>query len=226
MRAVPLPGAASRAGGPTPAQEAAAFTLVALTAWRMIATRARVATGEDVLIWGIGGGVSLAALLIAKARGARVWVTSSSDDKLARAVALGADVALNHCTTDVAAEVRARTAKRGVDVVIDSVGRSTWTSSLVALGRGGRLVTCGGTSGPVVETDVRRMFWNQWTLMGSTMGNEREFDAVAAEFAAGRLRVPIDSVHPLERGADAFARLASGEQFGKVVIQVADGGGS
>jgi NADPH:quinone reductase-like Zn-dependent oxidoreductase len=225
VRPVPPPSAVGGAGraGPT-LEEAAAFTLVTLTAWRMVVTRARVAAGEDVLIWGIGGGVSLAALQIAKARGAHVWVTSGSDDKLARAAALGADVTLNHRTTDVALEVRARTAKRGVDVVIDSVGAATWTQSLGALGRGGRLVTCGGTSGPMVETDVRRMFWNQWTLMGSTMGNEREFDAVAAEYAAGRLRVPVDSSYALQEGAAAFARLASGEQFGKIVLRVAAAG--
>lgn len=218
-RAVPAPSD----GGPT-AAAAAAFTLVTLTAWRMVVTRARVAPGEDVLIWGIGGGVALAALQIAKARGARVWVTSSSDAKLARATALGADVTLNHTTVDVAREVRAGTGKRGVDVVLDSVGAATWTQSLAALGRAGRLVTCGGTSGAVVETDVRRLFWNQWTLLGSTMGNDAEFDAVVAEYAAGRLQPVIDGVYPLADGRSAFARLASGAQFGKIVVGVTDAG--
>jgi NADPH:quinone reductase-like Zn-dependent oxidoreductase len=200
---------------------AAAFPLATLTAWRMVVSRAQVRPGDEVLIWGIGGGVALAALQICRQICARTWVTSSSDEKLARARTLGADETLNHRTQDVAREIRARTGKRGVSVVIDNVGEATWTSSLGALGRGGRLVTCGGTSGPMVQTDVRRLFWNQWTLMGSTMGNDAEFDAVVAELHAGRLVPTVDSVFPLERGADAFRRLASGAQFGKVVIDVA-----
>ncbi|MEO6445502.1 MAG: zinc-binding dehydrogenase [Gemmatimonadaceae bacterium] len=203
-----------------PMTEAAAFPLASLTAWRMVVGKAQVRAGDEVLIWGIGGGVALAALQIAKLRGARVWVTSSSDEKLERATALGADVLLNHSQVDVAREVRARTGKRGVDVVVDSVGEATWRGSLGALGRRGRLVTCGGTSGPMVETDVRRLFWNQWTIMGSTMGNGDEMAAVTAEFAAGRLHAVVDSIHPLEHGAEAYARLQSGCQFGKVVVEI------
>jgi NADPH:quinone reductase-like Zn-dependent oxidoreductase len=203
-----------------PWPDAAAFTLATLTAYRMIITRANVQPGEDVLVWGIGGGVSLAAMRLAKRIGARVWVTSSSDAKLARARKLGADEMLNHTTMDVGREVRARTGKRGVDVVIDNVGESTWQSSLTALGRAGRLVTCGATSGSLVTTDVRRLFWNQWTIMGSTMGNDAEFDAIAAELRAGRLLPPVDSVHELRDGPRAFERLASGAQFGKIVIRI------
>jgi NADPH:quinone reductase-like Zn-dependent oxidoreductase len=201
---------------------AAAFTLATITAWRMIVTRARVQRGENVLIWGIGGGVALAAMQIAKILGATTWVTSSDDEKLRRARELGADETLNHRTLDVAKEIRARTGKRGVDVVIDNVGKDTWAKSVMALGRRGRLVTCGATSGPLVETDVRRMFWNQWSLMGSTMGNDDEMDAITQHLREGRLFPPIDSVHDLERGADAFQRLASGKQFGKVVVRVSD----
>ena len=213
VRAVPAPAA----GGAT-AAGAAAFTLVTLTAWRMVVTRAMVAPGDAVLIWGIGGGVAQAALQIAKARGARVWVTSGSDEKLQRAAELGADELLNHRTTDVARAIREQTGKRGADVVVDCVGQATWRQSLAALGRAGRLVTCGATTGPIVETDVRRMFWNQWTLMGSTMGNDAEFDAIAAEYRAGRLRTPVDGVYPLADGRAAFERLASGDQFGKIVL--------
>lgn len=213
VRAVPAPAA----GGAT-AAGAAAFTLVTLTAWRMVVTRAMVAPGDAVLIWGIGGGVAQAALQIAKARGARVWVTSGSDQKLQRAAELGADELLNHRTTDVARAIREQTGKRGADVVVDCVGQATWRQSLAALGRAGRLVTCGATTGPIVETDIRRMFWNQWTLMGSTMGNDAEFDAIAAEYRAGRLRTPVDGVYPLADGRAAFERLASGEQFGKIVL--------
>ncbi|HEY9448482.1 MAG TPA: zinc-binding dehydrogenase, partial [Gemmatimonadaceae bacterium] len=166
---------------------AAALPLATLTAWRMVVTRAAVSERDTVLIWGIGGGVAAAALQVAKLQGARVWVTSGSDAKLDRARALGADETFNHNTIDVGREARSRTGKRGVDVVIDNVGEATWKQSLVALGKQGRLVTCGATSGPTVETDVRRLFWNQWTIMGSTMGNDRELDAVMRAFSAGML---------------------------------------
>lgn len=211
VRAIPLSVSDADAG---------AFGLAALTAWRMIVSRARVTAGDEVLIWGIGGGVAQAALLIAKARGARVWVTSGSDEKLQRAKALGADELINHTGIDVGREVRARSGKRGVNVVVDSVGTATWEQSLGALGRAGRLVTCGGTSGHVLQMDVRKLFWNQWTIMGATMGSDAEFDAVVAELAAGRLSVPVDSVYPLERGRDALAHLQSGTQFGKIVLQI------
>jgi NADPH:quinone reductase-like Zn-dependent oxidoreductase len=186
----------------------------------MVVARAQVRPGDQVLIWGIGGGVALAALQIAKRIGATVWVTSGSEEKLARARALGADHALDHATEDVPRLIRAATGKRGVDVVIDSVGEATWSRSLQALGRRGRLVTCGGTSGPLLQTDVRRMFWNQWTLMGSTMGSDAEFDAICAELLAGRLVPPVDRVYDLADGVAAYERLASGRQFGKVVVRL------
>ena len=200
--------------------QAAAFTLATITAWRMLVTRAQVKAGEQVLIQGIGGGVALAALQIAKLKGARVWVTSSSDEKLAKAAALGADETLNYRNVDVAREIRGRTGKRGVDVVVDSVGVATWSQSLGALGKGGRLVSCGATTGPMVETDMRRMFWNHWTLMGSTMGNEAEFEAIVAELSVGRLVPPVDSVFPLAEGRRAFERMAAGAQFGKIVLSI------
>lgn len=200
--------------------EGAAFSLATLTAWRMLVTRARVRNGEWVLIWGIGGGVALAALQIAKLFGAVVVVTSSSDDKLARAAALGADHAFNHTTMSVAREVRRLTAKRGVDIVVDNVGEATWTDSLRALAKGGRLVTCGATSGPSVVTDVRRVFWNHYTIMGSTMGNAAEFATIAERFSAGELTPTVDAIVPFEQARDAFARLQRGEQFGKVVVEI------
>jgi NADPH:quinone reductase-like Zn-dependent oxidoreductase len=203
-----------------PWPDAAAFTLATLTAYRMIVTRAKVQDGDDVLIWGIGGGVALAAMRLAKRLGARVWVTSSSDAKLARARQLGADETLNHRTIDVGREVRSRTGKRGVDVVIDNVGESTWQGSLTALGRGGRLVTCGATSGPQVMTDVRRLFWNQWTIMGSTMGNDAEFDAVTELLRTGALPPVIDTVYPIEEARQAFERMRLAEQFGKIVVEI------
>ena len=192
-------------------EHAAAFTLATLTAWRMIVTRARVQPGETVLIWGIGGGVAIAALQIAKRhRRARVGRPPASDAKLARARELGADETFNHRTTDVVREIRERTQKRGVDVVIDDVGEATWERSLRALARGGRLVTCGATSGPMVQLDVRKLFWHQWSIMGSTMGNDREFDAIAQALGEGALLPPIDAVFPLARAREAYERLEHG----------------
>jgi len=203
-----------------PVEQAAAFTLSTLTAWRMVVTRARVKKTDNVLIWGIGGGVALAALEIIRLIGATAWVTSHSDEKLALARGLGAENLLNYTTTDVGKEIRARTNKRGVDVVFDTVGEASWTQSLVALGRRGRLVTCGATSGPIVQMDIRRLFWNQWDIMGSTMGNESEFDAVTSEFRAGRLTPLVDSVFDISQGRQAFERLQSGQQFGKIVVRI------
>ncbi len=201
-------------------EAAAAFPLATLTAWRMIVTRAQVKPRDNVLIWGIGGGVALASLQIVKRIGATAWVTSGSADKLERARTLGADHLLDHRQADLGREIRSRTGKRGVDVVIDSVGEATWSQSLIALAKRGRLVTCGGTSGPHVQVDVRRMFWNQWTLMGSTMGNDEEFRAISEAFAGGDLLPPVDSVWPLERAREAYERLESGAQFGKVVVSL------
>jgi NADPH:quinone reductase-like Zn-dependent oxidoreductase len=200
--------------------EAAAFSLVTLTAWRMVVTRARVQPGETLLAWGVGGGVSLTAARIAKLRGARVIVTSSSDEKLAAARALGADVTINYRTQKVAAEIRALTAKRGVDVVIENVGEATWEESLRCLAKGGRLVTCGGTSGPRLSMDVRRLFWNQYTIMGSTMGNAAEYQEIVRVLGTGALRPIVDSVYPLTEARAAFERMDRGTQMGKVVVTV------
>lgn len=205
-----------------PVEQAAAFTLATLTAWRMVVTRARVKKTDDVLIWGIGGGVALAALEIVRLIGATVWVTSHSEEKLTLARGLGAENLLNYTTTDVGKEIRTRTNKRGVDVVFDTVGEKSWTQSLTALGKRGRLVTCGATSGPMVQMDIRRLFWNQWDLMGSTMGNESEFDAITTEFSAGRLTPLVDSVFDISQGRQAFERLQSGQQFGKIVVRIPD----
>lgn len=202
--------------------EAAAFSLVSLTAWRMVVTRAAVQAGEWVLVWGIGGGVSLAAMRIAKLLGARVIATSSSDAKLERARALGADVTLNHRTQSVFKEVRALTAKRGVDVVVENVGEATWADSLRSLAKGGRIVTCGGTSGPKLMTDVRPLFWHQFSILGSTMGNAREYAAVVEQLGRGQLRPIVDAVFPLVDARQAFERLERGDQLGKVAVTITE----
>src|SRR5438067_686581 len=201
-------------------EEAAAFPLVFLTAWRMVITKARVRPGESVLILGIGGGVAIAALQIAKDAGAQVFVTSRSDEKLERARQLGADVLINQATTDFSKEVWGLTQKRGVDVVIDDVGAATWAGSVRALARGGRLVTCGATSGPKPDEDIRRIFQKQITIYGSTMGSRHDWEQLNALLAAKALRPVVDRTFPLEQAAQAQERMARGEQFGKLVLTI------
>jgi NADPH:quinone reductase-like Zn-dependent oxidoreductase len=200
--------------------EAAAYSLVTLTAWRMLVTRAKVRPGETVFIWGVGGGVSSTALAVAKLAGARVVVTSSSDEKLAVARQLGADETINHERQDVVKAVRALTERRGVDVVVENVGEATWDRSLRILGRGGRLVSCGATTGPKVSVDVRRLFWFQWSIMGSTMGSAAEYHQIVRLLGQGQLRPTVDSTYPLDQAADAFRRLEQGQQLGKVVVEI------
>jgi NADPH:quinone reductase-like Zn-dependent oxidoreductase len=201
--------------------QAAAFSLATLTAWRMLTTRARVTAGETVLIWGIGGGVAIAALQIARLLGARTIVTSGSDEKLEIGRRLGADLVLNHHQADIRAEVRKYTGQQGADVVVDSVGERTWTDSLRSLRRGGRLVICGATTGPMVSMDLRRLFWHGWSILGSTLGNHREYEQIVAHAAEGRLWPVIDSIVPLHEAPAAYERLQRGEQAGKLVIEVA-----
>ncbi|MFN2316563.1 MAG: zinc-binding dehydrogenase [Gemmatimonadales bacterium] len=203
-----------------PWAEAAAFTLATLTAWRMLGTRARLQAGETVLVWGAGGGVAQASIQIATLLGARVIATSGSDAKLPLARELGAELVLNHRTEDVIRRVRDFT-RGGVDVVVDTVGEATWPSSLRALRPMGRLVTSGATSGPQVALDIRKLFWFQWSILGSTMGNDAEFQAIVEQFRQGRLRPVVDSIVPLAQGPAAYARLAAGAQSGKLVIEVA-----
>jgi NADPH:quinone reductase-like Zn-dependent oxidoreductase len=204
-----------------PMAQAAAYSLATLTAWRMLTSRAALKAGETVLIWGIGGGVALACLHVAKLLGARVIVTSSSEEKLKRAKAVGADETINHATADVPREVKALTNRRGVEVVVDSVGEETWERSLRSLARKGRLVTCGGTSGPMVVTDVRKLFWYQWSILGSTMGSLEEYATVAGLAGEGKLWPEVDLVVQFADWKQAFERLQQAEQFGKVVIEVA-----
>ncbi len=199
-------------------EDAAAFILVNMTAWRMLVTQARLRAGEDLLILGVGGGVSSAAVQIGKLCGARVWVTSSSDEKLQRAKALGADELINYAKEDWVKVVSERTGKHGVDVVLDDVGAQTWKGSLRVLARGGRLVTCGATSGPIGETDIRLVFWKQLRILGSTMANRKEFAEVMAQLFRGTLKPVVDRVFPLREIAQAQARLAEGKQFGKIVL--------
>ena len=203
-----------------PWSQAAAFSLATLTAWRMLVTRAQVRAGETALIWGIGGGVAMAALQIAQFLGVRAIVTSGSDAKLKAARRLGAAETINHASANVVAEVRRLTGGRGADVVVDSVGERSWQDSLRAMRRGGRLVICGATTGPMVSLDLRRLFWHQWSVLGSTLGNRREYAEVVRMAHQGRFWPVVDCVVPLAEWPVALERLERGEQFGKLVLEV------
>jgi zinc-binding alcohol dehydrogenase/oxidoreductase len=200
-------------------EEAAAFPLVFETAYRMLATKARVQAGEWVLIWGIGGGVSTAALAIAKALGGRVVVTSSSDAKLVRARELGAEAAVNHETDDVVAAVKDAT-RGGAHVVVDHVGEATWAKSLNAARPGGRVCVCGATTGSNPPANLHRIWWKQLTVYGSTMGTRADFEAVYALLAEGKVRPVIDEVFPLAEAAAAHERMEQGEQLGKIILRI------
>lgn len=199
-------------------EEAAAFPLVFLTAWRMLVTRARVRLGEDVLVWAAGSGVGMAAVQVAKLFGARVIATAGTDAKLALARELGADHVLNHRTQDVAAEVRALTGKKGVEVVIEHVGEATWQRSILSLAPRGRLVTCGATTGPDARTDLRYVFSKQLTLMGSYMGSKAELLEAASHFFARRLRTVVHAALPLAEARRAHEMMEASEHFGKIVL--------
>ncbi len=201
-------------------EQAAAFPLVFETAYRMLVTKARLEPGEWVLIWGIGGGLATAALTISKAVGARAIVTSSSDEKLARATELGADAGINHQAGDVREQVKAVAGKAGVDVVVEHVGEATWATSLAAVRPGGRVAVCGATSGPNPPAQLHRIWWKQLTVYGSTMGTKPDFEGAYELVASGRARPVVDRVFPLADVRAAHEHLEAGRQFGKVVLAI------
>jgi NADPH:quinone reductase-like Zn-dependent oxidoreductase len=202
-------------------ESAAAFPLVFETAYRMLATKAHLQEDEWVLVWGVGGGVSTATLAIAKALGAHVVVTSSSEDKLARARGLGADATFNHETDDVVAGVKDLTGG-GAHVVVDHVGDATWKRSLDAVRPEGRICVCGATSGPNPPANLHRIWWKQLTIFGSTMGSRQDFEAVYELVKSGRAAPVIDTVFPLAEVAAAHERLEAAEQLGKIVLRIPD----
>lgn len=201
--------------------EAAALGVNHLTAWRMLHGKACVKAGDTVLIFGIGGGVSLAALQLARLAGARTLVTSREQGKLKRALELGADGAVDG-RGDVVGQVMAATGGRGVDVVIENVGEAVWSAALKSLVRGGRLVTCGATTGDQPPADIRRMFIRQLQILGSTLGNLGEFHDLLTLVQSTGLKPVIDSRFSLDDVHAALSRLESGAQFGKVVVDIAD----
>lgn len=210
--AVPLPPGLSF-------EEAAAFPLVFLTAWRMLVTRAKLQMGETVLVHAAGSGVGHAAVQIAKYLGARVYATVGSDTKIANAKALGADEVINYQREDFEERVNTLTHKRGVSVVFEHIGPQTWEKSLRVLAKGGRLVTCGATSGPSVPMDLRYVFARQLTILGSMMGTRAELNAVTELIGQRKLKPVVDTVFPLRDARAAQERMLARDVFGKLVLQ-------
>ena len=201
-------------------EEAAAFPLVFETAYRMLVTKAQLAAGEWVLIWGIGGGVATAAFQIAKALGARAFVTSSSEEKLARARELGADATGNHASGDITDGVREATGGHGVDVVVEHVGEATWKTSLQAAAPGARIAVCGATTGPNPPAQLHRIWWKQLTIYGSTMGAKEDFEGAYDLVKDGKAKPIVDRVFPLAEAGAAHEHLESARQLGKVILAI------
>ena len=203
-------------------EEAAAFPLVFVTLWRMLITNAELKPGESMLIIGVGGGVASACLQVAKKIGARVIVTSGSDEKLERAKSLGADHGINHRKEDFVSVVNALTEKRGVEVAVDCVGGEVWQKSLASLTRGGCLVTCGATAGGQPNDDMAAIVSKQLKIYGSTLGSREEFRQLISFLNVARIKPIIDSVFPLKDAGAAQRRVEEAKQFGKVVLRIAD----
>ena len=201
-------------------EEAASFPLVSETAYHMLVTKARVSPGDTVLVLGGNSGVGSVAIQLAKLFGARVIATAGGSEKLEKAKALGADEVIDHYSQDVLEEVKKLTERRGVDVVVEHVGKSTWDRSVRALAKGGRLVTCGATTGADVATDLRYVYNRELTIYGSFMAGMGELLDVVKLYEKGKLKTVVDSVYPLERAADAQAKMQESRHFGKIVLKV------
>jgi NADPH:quinone reductase-like Zn-dependent oxidoreductase len=199
-------------------EQAAAAPLVSLTAWHMLVGRARLQLGEDVLVLAASSGVGTMAIQIAKLLRCRVIATAGGEAKMAKAKELGADHVIDHYQQDISAEVKKLTGKRGVDVVFEHVGAATWNKSLESLAPGGRLVTCGNTTGYDVKLDLRFLFSKQWSLLGSFMGPLGELHQVLKFVFRKEIKPVIDKVYPLSEIRVAHEHLENKEQFGKVVV--------
>lgn len=199
-------------------EEAAAVPLVFLTAWHMLMTRARLQPGEDVLVLAASSGVGSAAIQIARMFQCRVIATAGGEAKLAKARELGAEHLIDHYRQDISAEVKRITGKRGVNVVFEHVGVATWARSIESLAPGGRLVTCGATTGYDARLDLRYLFSKQYSLLGSFMGTMGELHQVLKFVFRGQLKPVIDRVYPLSEIRAAHQRLEQKEQFGKIVV--------
>ncbi|MBC8345070.1 MAG: zinc-binding dehydrogenase [Candidatus Marinimicrobia bacterium] len=199
-------------------EAAAAFPLTAQTAYTMLVRRAKIEPGETVFIWGAGSGVGTMAIQIAKAKGCRIITTGGHKGKRVHATNLGADLVLDHYQDDIAKLVQEFTDGCGADVVFEHVGKATWEASLRMLAKGGRLVTCGATTGPKVEIDVRHLFFKQHTILGSTMGDVAAFDDCLSLVSDGRIKPIVDKVFSLSDIKQAHEYLEKSEQIGKVIL--------
>jgi len=211
VNVIPIPGALSF-------EQAAAFPLTAVTVWHMLFGLAKLQPAEDVLVLGAGSGVGSMAVQMARAAGARVLTTVGSEDKVEKARSLGAEVVLYHARDDIVERVRRETGGRGVDVVIEHIGPATWEQSLKSLAKGGRLITCGATSGPEVRVDLRFLYMRQTTVIGSIMGTRDELLAAAKWMGEGRIQAVVDSVLPLKEARAAHERMLDRKLFGKIVL--------
>lgn len=201
-------------------EDAASVPLVFVTAWNMLIKRGRLKAGEDVLIHGASAGVGIACIQIAKVAGARVFAVASTDEKLALCKELGADVMIHGEKEDVVRRVKELTGRRGVDVVVDYVGKATWVKSLQALVRGGRLVTCGATTGYNPEEDLRHIFYRQLEVIGSTMGSRNELMAPLKLIFEGKMRPVVSAVYDMKDTAEAHRAMEARKTLGKIVIKV------
>lgn len=200
--------------------QAAAFPLVSVTAWHMVVTLGWLRHGETALIMGAGSGVGSMAIQIAKYIGAKVITTVGSEDKVKRALVIGADEVINHATDDVAKRVFELTGGQGVDVVIEHIGPQVWDQCLKSLAKGGRLVTCGATTGPKAEIDLRSLYSRSLTLKGSYMGTKAELLEAAKLVGAGKLTPVIDRVYPLQDARAAQEQMISRKFFGKLILSI------
>jgi len=201
-------------------EEAASIPVVFETAWHMLATKAQVGPADTVLVLAASSGVGSAAVQVAKLLGAKVIATAGDSQKMKMARELGADSTINHYDEDVLAEVMRITEKRGVDVVVEHVGKATWEGSLKCLAKGGKLVTCGATSGAQATTDLRYVYNRELTVYGSFMARLGELPEVVRMFEDGRLRTVVDSVYPLKEAAEAQRRMEGSKHFGKIVLKI------
>ena len=199
-------------------EEAAAFLLVGQTAYQMLVERAKIAINNWVLVWGAGSGVGSIAIQIAKAKGARVIAVSSSKEKLDKAAALGADVTVDHNTQDVLKIVKESTNGFGANIVFEHVGQDTWDISMRSLSRGGRVVTCGATTGPKVNLNLTHLFIKQQAVLGSTMGSQASLEGAIGLLREKKIKPVVDRIFPMYEIRSAHKYLESADQFGKVVV--------
>lgn len=201
-------------------EERASFPLTFLTSYRMLFTKGKIKAGDRILIHGVSSGVSLASLTFSKISGCIVIITSSKDEALLKAKEMGADFIINYKNENVFKRVMEITNGEGVDIVIDSVGKDTWLTSLRSVKKGGKVITCGATSGPDPQEEIRLIFWKQIEIYGSTMSSISEFREMVNLVKEKRLKPVIDSIFPLEEGKLAYKKLEEGKQFGKIVLKI------